>query len=74
MAKKASEFTSQVVPKSRLKLVRLRVLSSRKATPSTKKCGLKRRTVVPVSARRTGHRHERAEEHDAPARPGSAGR
>ena len=46
--KKAKELTIQVVPKSRLKLVMLRVLSSRNATPSTKKCGLNLRMVVPV--------------------------
>ena len=49
MAKKASALTIQVVPKSRLKLTRLRVSSSRKAVPRTKKCGLKRRMGVPVT-------------------------
>ena len=49
MAKKASALTIQVVPKRRLKLTRLRVSSNRKAVPSTKKWGLKRRSEVPVA-------------------------
>ena len=49
MPKKASALTSQVVPNSRLKLTRLRVSSSRNAMPSTKKCGLNRRMLVPVT-------------------------
>ena len=47
--KKAKALTSQVVPNSRLKLTRLRVSSSRNAIPRTKKWGLNRRKLVPVT-------------------------
>jgi hypothetical protein len=49
IAKKAIALTIHVVPNSRLKLTRLRVSSSRNATPRTKKCGLNRRMLVPVT-------------------------
>ena len=48
IAKNTSEFTSHVVPKSRLNDTRLRVSSSKKATPRKKKWGLKRRNDVPL--------------------------
>ena len=47
IAKKASALTSHVEPNSSEKLTSDRVSSSRNAVPSTKKCGLKRRTEVP---------------------------
>jgi hypothetical protein len=49
MAKNVSALTNQVVPNSRLKLTTLRVVNSRNAVPSTKKCGLNLRMVVPVT-------------------------
>ncbi len=49
IAKNTKAFTTQVFPNRRPNVTKLRVSSRRKATPSTKKCGLNRRIDVCVA-------------------------
>ena len=65
MAKKASALTSQVVPKSRLKLTRLRVSRSMKADAQHEEVRAEAAQRRPGHGRRAGHGQQGEEQHEA---------